>query len=112
MAQDFRYWEQNDTASTREIFAIITCASEQKLWVTRAAENSRTNRIIGVICPLLPPRVFAKSRPVRKMVGRGGGDRTKNHSTKSRIPQALQPPFPGAWYEKYKFVQTLRVCLT
>ena len=43
--------------------------------VTRAAENSRTNRIIGLICPLLPPRVFAKSRPIRKMVGRGGGDR-------------------------------------
>jgi hypothetical protein len=43
--------------------------------VTRAAENSCTNRIIGVICPLLPPRVFAKFLPIRKMVGRGGGDR-------------------------------------
>src|SRR5258707_5454327 len=46
--------------------------------VTRAGENSRTNRIIGLICPLLPPRVFAKSRPIRRMVGRGGGDRKLN----------------------------------
>jgi hypothetical protein len=38
--------------------------------------TSCTNRIIEVICPLLPPRVFVKSRPIRKMVGRGGGDRT------------------------------------
>ena len=36
------------------------------------------NRINGLICPLLPPREFVKSRPVRKMVGRGGGDRTKS----------------------------------
>jgi len=43
--------------------------------VTRAAEKSRTNRIIGVICPLLPPRVFAKYLPISKMIGRGGGDR-------------------------------------
>jgi len=44
--------------------------------VTHAAENSCTNRIIGVICPFLPPRVFAKCLPIRRMVGRGGGDRT------------------------------------
>jgi hypothetical protein len=44
--------------------------------VTRAAENYRTNRIMELICPFLPPRVFAKCLPIRRMVGRGGGDRT------------------------------------
>jgi hypothetical protein len=34
------------------------------------------NRIIGLICPFLPPRVFVKCPSIRKMVGRGGGDRT------------------------------------
>jgi hypothetical protein len=44
--------------------------------VTRAAENQCTNRIIELICPFLPPRVFAKCPAIRKMDGRGGGDRT------------------------------------
>jgi hypothetical protein len=34
------------------------------------------NRIIEAICPLLPPRVFVKCLPIKRMVGRGGGDRT------------------------------------
>ena len=34
------------------------------------------NRIIGLICPFLPPHIFGKCPPVRKMDGRGGGDRT------------------------------------
>ena len=34
------------------------------------------NRIIGLICPFLPPRVFVKCPSIRKMDGRGGGDRT------------------------------------
>ena len=50
--------------------------TSKNLVVTRAAENSRTNRIVRVICPLLPPRDFAKSLPISRMVGRGGGDRT------------------------------------
>lgn len=41
---------------------------------TRAAEI-HTNRIIGVICPFLPPRVCANCLPIR-MIGRGGEDRT------------------------------------
>ena len=43
--------------------------------VTRAAENFRSNRIIGLICPFLPPRVFVKCPSIMKMDGRGGGDR-------------------------------------
>jgi hypothetical protein len=33
------------------------------------------NRIIGFICPFLPPREIPKCPSIRKMVGRGGGDR-------------------------------------
>jgi len=44
--------------------------------VTRAAEKETQNRIIGLICPFLPPRVFVKCPSIRKMDGRGGGDRT------------------------------------
>jgi hypothetical protein len=43
--------------------------------VTRAAEKETQNRIIGLICPFLPPRVFVKCPSIRKMDGRGGGDR-------------------------------------
>jgi hypothetical protein len=35
------------------------------------------NRIISLICPFLPPRVSVKCPSIRKMVGRGGGDRTR-----------------------------------
>ncbi|OLD80258.1 MAG: hypothetical protein AUF67_12900 [Acidobacteria bacterium 13_1_20CM_58_21] len=41
-------------------------------------EKKNANRIIGLICPFLPPRVFVKCPSVRKMDGRGGGDRTKS----------------------------------
>ena len=34
---------------------------------------SRTNRIVEVICPLLPPRVFAKCLPIRRTVARVAG---------------------------------------
>jgi hypothetical protein len=34
------------------------------------------NRTTGLICPFLPPRIVVKSQPIKKMVGRGGGDRT------------------------------------
>ena len=44
--------------------------------VTRAAEDNCTNRIIGLICPFLPPRICVKCPSIRKMAGRGGGDRT------------------------------------
>ena len=43
--------------------------------VSRAAEKETQNRIIGLICPFLPPRVFVKCPSIRKMDGRGGGDR-------------------------------------
>jgi len=46
--------------------------------VTRAAEKETQNRTIGPICPFLPPRVFVKCPSIRKMDGRGGGDRTQN----------------------------------
>jgi len=36
------------------------------------------SRIIGLICPFLPLRVSVKCPLIRKMDGRGGGDRTKN----------------------------------
>jgi len=36
--------------------------------VTHAAENQRTNRIIGLICPFLPPRESPKCPPIRKML--------------------------------------------
>src|SRR6266851_3918579 len=36
------------------------------------------NRIIDLICPFLPPRVFVKCPSIRKMNGRGGGDRKLN----------------------------------
>src|ERR1022692_5233090 len=42
--------------------------------VTRAPEKETQNRITGLICPFLPPSVFAKYLPARRMVGRGGGD--------------------------------------
>jgi len=42
--------------------------------VTRAAEKETQNRIIGHL-PFLPPRVFVKCPSIRKMDGRGGGDR-------------------------------------
>jgi hypothetical protein len=42
--------------------------------VTRAAKKKQ-NRIIGLICPFLPPRVFIKYPAIRKIDGRGGGDR-------------------------------------
>jgi len=44
--------------------------------VTRVTERLLTNRIIGLICPFLPPRDLYKCPPIRKMDGRGGGDRT------------------------------------
>ncbi len=34
------------------------------------------NRIIGLICPFLPLLESPKSQSIRKMIGRGGGDRT------------------------------------
>jgi hypothetical protein len=46
--------------------------------VTRAAKKETQNRVIRLICPFLPPRVFAKCLPIRTMVGRGGGDRTRD----------------------------------
>jgi hypothetical protein len=44
--------------------------------VTRAAAKKYKNRIIRLICPFLPPRIFVKCPSIRKMDGRGGGDRT------------------------------------
>jgi hypothetical protein len=38
------------------------------------------NRIIGLICPFLPPRVFVKCPSIRKIDGRGGGDRKQHRS--------------------------------
>src|SRR5258708_16895681 len=46
--------------------------------VTRVTERLLTNRIIGLICPFLPPRDLYKCPPIRKMDGRGGGDRKLN----------------------------------
>src|SRR5216684_5553494 len=66
--------------------------------VTRAARTSRTNRIIEVICPLLPPRVFVKSRPIRKMVGRGGGDRT--HIPNRPPPFTNRGPLCGDFFDR------------
>jgi len=43
--------------------------------VTRAAEKEKRNQIIGLICPFLRPRIFVKCPSIRKMDGRGGGDR-------------------------------------
>src|ERR1700726_1958746 len=45
--------------------------------VTRAAAKKHKNRIIRLICPFLPPRIFVKCPSIRKMNGSGGGDRTK-----------------------------------
>src|SRR2546430_3790486 len=51
------------------------------------------NRIIGLICPFLPPRVFVKCPSIRKMDGRGGGDRdrksTRLNSSHSQISHAV-----------------------
>ena len=44
--------------------------------VTRAAEKVYRNQLIGLICPFLPPRIFVKCPSIRKIDGRGGGDRT------------------------------------
>jgi hypothetical protein len=41
-------------------------------------EEEKRNRIIGLISPFLPPRVFLKCPSIRAMDGRGGGDRTKS----------------------------------
>jgi hypothetical protein len=46
-------------------------------------KEKHKNRTIGRICPFLPPRVFAKCLPARRMVGRGGGDRTHDLRLKS-----------------------------
>jgi hypothetical protein len=56
------------------------------------------NRIIGVICPLFPPRVFAKCLPIRRMIGRCGGDRKLAYSNKPHCFMALQPPFQNNRY--------------
>src|SRR5882724_8096368 len=40
----------------------------------------------------LPPRVSAKSRPIRRMVGRGGGDRNDKDLNKVCVLNVLQPP--------------------
>src|ERR1700730_14909768 len=50
------------------------------------------NRIIGLICPFLPPRVFVKCPSIRKMDGRGGGDRNCIPSLLSLIGGRRYPP--------------------
>src|SRR6266481_6815771 len=48
---------------------------------------------IDPICPFLPPRVFVKCPAIRKMVGRGGGDRTDDlfHAMEARSPLRHRP---------------------
>ena len=41
-------------------------------------EELGTDRIIGVVCPLLPTRAFSKFLPISRMIRRGGGDRTQS----------------------------------
>jgi hypothetical protein len=60
------------------------------------------NRISGLICPLLPPREFVKSRPIRKMVGRGGGDRNDRQTNNACALYALQPPPLANWNKRNK----------
>jgi hypothetical protein len=43
------------------------------------------NPIIGLICPFLPPRVFVKCPSIRKMDGRGGGNRKQRRRKGGRI---------------------------
>ena len=38
-------------------------------------KKTHKNRIIGSICPFLPPRDFGKCPSIMKIDGRGGGDR-------------------------------------
>ena len=58
--------------------------------VTRAAEKETQNRVIRLICPFLPPRVFVKCPSIRKMDGRGGGDRIhQRHGNKGVLRRSL-----------------------
>jgi hypothetical protein len=59
-----------------------------------------TNRIIGLICPFLPPRVFVKCPSISKMVGRGGGDRNDKYFNKASALNALQPTTPANWNKR------------
>jgi hypothetical protein len=60
------------------------------------------NRIESQICPFLPPRVFAKCLPARRMVGRGGGDRNDRQTNKACALYALQPPPLANWNKRNK----------
>jgi hypothetical protein len=59
------------SAGTREIGSALPPV------VTPAAEKYTHDRITGLICVFLPARVFARCLPIKRMVGRGGGDRTR-----------------------------------
>src|ERR1700686_3411495 len=53
---------------------------------------TQKNRTNGLICPFLPPRLFVKSPSIRKMDGRGGGDRThRRDRTKIRLRRNPRP---------------------
>ena len=49
------------------------------------------NPIIGLICAFLPPRVSVKCPSIRKMDGRGGGDRKDKLANKACALNVLQP---------------------
>jgi len=55
---------------------IIRCAKHTSRGIRSSLvplRNSRTNRIIGVICSPLPPRDFAECLPISRMIGRAVG---------------------------------------
>ena len=54
----------------------IECQKLEKSGSHPRRRKKTQNRIISLICPFLPPRVFAKYLPIKGMVGRGCGDRT------------------------------------
>src|SRR6266851_3625163 len=60
--------------------------------VTRAAENLAHEPDHWPYLPLFAPRVFVKSPSIRKMDGRGGGDRKYKLLNKAYALCALQPP--------------------
>jgi hypothetical protein len=49
-------------------------------------------RTFGLICPFLPPRIFVKSQPIKKMVDRGGGfEPTTFHAMEARSQLRHRP---------------------
>jgi len=94
-------------------FLRLSAAFPKNPVVTRAAENQFKNRTIELICSFLPPRVFVKCPAIRKMDGRGGGDRTLSTQPPKSLNQfTREHRFGATWGQKVRHLlhcRTLRI---